>query len=95
MTDDLEIIREYFSKNPHFINLSTRINKLIEFIDFLSSLIFNTGHSWICISGNKAYVYQTDHLDSAVKTLNSIKICSNYGISAMQMRWLENIVMIL
>jgi hypothetical protein len=77
---EIEQNKQYISNDPHFIKLAMEIDKLMDFLDFLSSLIFETRHVKICISGEKSYMFQkTDHLDSTVKTLNSIKYCCMYG----------------
>ncbi len=55
------------------------MNKLIEFLDFFSTLIREAGHIITCISGDKVHIFQTEHLDSAVKTLNSVKCCCMFG----------------
>lgn len=42
-------------------------------------MIFEAGHVVICISGDNTHILRTEHLDSAVKTLNSIKYCCMFG----------------
>ena len=76
---DLEQNRICISKDPNIIEVPMKINKLIEFLDFFSSLISEAGHAIICISGNRTHMLQTEHLDSAVETLNSIKCCCMFG----------------
>lgn len=76
---DFERNRVFISKDENFIEFTSRVNKLIEFLDFLSSLIFEAGHIITCISGNRTHLLQTEHLDSAAKTLNSIKNCCAFG----------------
>ena len=76
---DLEQNSRIISKHQLYIECKTEIEKLIDFLNSLSFLIYNLGHAKTCISGNKVYVFQTEIIDAAVKTLNSIKYCCMFG----------------
>jgi hypothetical protein len=56
-----------------------RIDKLIEFLDSLSGLIYYNGHMTICITKNKMHMFQPYLINSSVKTLASIKYCCMAG----------------
>lgn len=76
---DLERNHIFITKDENFKQFTIKIDKLIEFIDFFSLLVFEAGHIITCISGNRTHMLQTEHLDSAAKTLNSIKHCCAFG----------------
>lgn len=62
-----------------YISLKLIIEELMEFLDSLSMLIFSNAHIKVCISGHKVHLLNTDLIDSAVKTLNSIEHCCIFG----------------
>lgn len=78
-SSDLKQTRDYIAKSKHYIKFSTKINKLMEFLNSLSWLLLDNGRIITCISGTKVHFMQAQLIDSAVKTLNSINYCCMFG----------------
>lgn len=76
---DIEKTKYHITRNNDYISFNTKIQKLMEFLDSLTMLIFWKGDVKTCISGTKVHMLQTDLIDSTVKTLNSINYCSMFG----------------
>ena len=76
---DLVQIKEFITRSEYFNNFSIKLEKLMEFLNFLSVLIISRGKIITCISGTKVHIFKTELLDSSVKTLNSIKYCCMSG----------------
>ncbi|MCG9967351.1 hypothetical protein L9W92_04675 [Pelotomaculum terephthalicicum JT] len=76
---DLEQNRDLISESQYYKNFKFKIEKLMDFLDSLSTLIFENGKIITCISGTKMHILQTELIDSAIRTLVSIKSCCIYG----------------
>lgn len=78
VVSDLDRTREYLIHNQCYTDFEIEMGKLIDFLNDLSIHVSNVGR--ICItSSNRTYIFQTLLIDSAVKTLNSVKQCCSFA----------------
>jgi uncharacterized protein YeeX (DUF496 family) len=75
----LEQSKNIIAESQYFHSFKIKIERLIEFLDSLSTLISQNGKIITCISGTKLHIFQTELIESAARTLNSIKLCCMYG----------------
>ncbi|OGO79416.1 MAG: hypothetical protein A2Y23_06175 [Clostridiales bacterium GWB2_37_7] len=77
--DELLNRRKVITEDESFIKFEISLNELIGFIWSLSDLISWNGHVIASFIGGKKFILQTELIDSAVKTLCSIRMCCQYG----------------
>ncbi len=77
--EDLSNRRKVITEDESFKRFEVSLNKLIDFIWSLSDLISWNGHVIATHFEGKKFILQTELIDSAVKTLCSIRMCCQYG----------------
>lgn len=62
-------------KNRYYCDFEKKLCKLMDFLDSLSTLMYESGQTITCITHNKTHFFQPLLINSSVKTLKSIKYC--------------------
>lgn len=77
--DEVSKRRKTINRNEKYKEFERLFNVLIDFMWSLSYLISWNGHVITMVTEGKKFILQTELIDSAVRTLYSIKICSQNG----------------
>lgn len=77
--DEVSKRRKIINEDEKYKKFERSLNVLIDFMWSLSDLISWNGHVMAIFIEGKKFILQTELIDSAVRTLYSIKICSQNG----------------
>lgn len=76
---DINQIKDSYQRSQSFIKFQEQVKELMEFLGSFSYLYNDVGHTRMFHFPNKHFLFNTELIDSAYKTLNSIALCCSIG----------------